>query len=113
MMAGPSYAKLSLSMLINAIVEKMKHWLAAPLPSSNHNAALKKRQPRTGEWFTQGKEFTDWKMVIGSSFIWLHGIRKLERPARVIISRDEDVDQSLLAGCGKTILWSVLLRSNI
>ena len=100
-------------MRLNTTVEKISQWLAAPLPSSNHNAALKKRQLRTGAWFTQGKEFTDWKMVVGSSFMWLHGIRKLERPARIIISGDVDVDWSSIAGCGKTILWSVLLRSNI
>lgn len=59
----------------NPTDEKINQWLAAPNPSSNHNAAVKKRQPGTGEWFTQSKEFADWKIRTGS-FIWLHGIRK-------------------------------------
>ena len=54
---------------------KISQWLDAPLPSSNHNSAMKKRQPNTGEWFTQSKEYADWKTETGS-FIWLHGIRE-------------------------------------
>lgn len=71
-------AKLSLKHAdpgLQSIVEKINRWLAAPLPSSNHNAAVKNRQPSTGEWFTQSKEFADWK-IGKSSLIWLHGIRK-------------------------------------
>lgn len=55
--------------------EKIDRWLAAPLPSSNHNTAMMKRQPSTGEWLTQSKEFMDWKMGT-NSFLWLHGIRE-------------------------------------
>lgn len=68
----------SLSILIlgsNIAVEKIKIWLAAPLPSSNHNTAIEKKQPCTGEWFIQSKEFAEWKMGT-SSFIWLNGIRE-------------------------------------
>ena len=57
------------------IADKIIQWLAAPLPSSNHNNAMKKRQPGTGEWFTQSKDFVDWRIEI-NSFIWLHGIRE-------------------------------------
>lgn len=59
----------------NFTAEKIQKWLDAPLPTSNHNIAMKKRQPSTGEWFTQSKEFTDWKMGT-SCFVWLHGIRE-------------------------------------
>lgn len=56
-------------------VENIKKWLSAPLASSNHNTAMKKRQPSTGEWFIQSREFAEWK--VGTiSFIWLHGIRE-------------------------------------
>ena len=75
---GKYDAKLSLSILILRFeipVDNIIKWLAAPLPSSNHNTAIKKKQPRTGEWFTQSKEFADWKTGT-SSFIWLHGIRR-------------------------------------
>ena len=50
-------------------------WLAAPDPSMNHELARKKRQPKTGEWFTRGSHFTIWKDQ-PSSFLWLYGIRK-------------------------------------
>lgn len=60
---------------LNITVEKINQWLAAPLPSSNHNTAVMKRQARTGEWFTQSNDFADWK-IGKSSFIWLHGIRE-------------------------------------
>ena len=70
--------------------QKLQQWLAAPEPSSNHNAAMKKRQPSTGEWFTGSKEFIQWK-IASSSFLWLHGI----------------------PGCGKTILCSTIIQKVI
>ena len=75
---GKYYAKLSLSILIlrfEISVDNLIKWLAPPLPSSNHNTAIKKKQPRTGEWFTQSEDFADWKTGT-SSFMWLHGIRR-------------------------------------
>ena len=50
-------------------------WLEAPDPSSNHNTARQKQQPGTGAWFTNSKEFADWRTE-SNRFIWLHGIRK-------------------------------------
>ena len=79
------HTSLFLNILIlgfDIIVEKINQWLAAPLPSSNHNTAIKKRQPGTGQWFTQSKEFADWKNGT-SSFTWLHGIRKSWNPVEV------------------------------
>lgn len=92
------YAKLPLSILIlgiHIIVERINQWLVAPLPSSNHSTAMKKRQPSTGEWFTQSEEFEDWKMGT-SSFIWLHGIRKSLRNQFII--RDADCFKQLDVG---------------
>lgn len=66
-------------MKTNRNADNINQWLAAPLPSSNHNAAIKKRQPRTSEWFTQSKEFADWKIET-NSFIWLYGIRESWKP---------------------------------
>ena len=80
-----NYTRLPLIILtlgLNTIAEKIDQWLAAPLPSSNHNAAMKKRQPTTGEWFTQSKEYADWK-IRTNSFIWLHGIRKSYHSVRM------------------------------
>ena len=73
-----NHDELSLAVKEDIMVQlalKINQWLAAPTPFSNHNNAVKKREPRTGEWFTQSKEFADWK-VGTSSFIWLHGIRE-------------------------------------
>ncbi|KAH9204132.1 hypothetical protein DL95DRAFT_377186 [Leptodontidium sp. 2 PMI_412] len=66
--------------------QKIRHWLSAPDPSTNHNAACKLRQARTGEWFLKSDEFEKWKMT-SRSFLWLHGI----------------------PGCGKSVLCSTAL----
>jgi hypothetical protein len=55
--------------------QKIYQWLSSPDPSSNHNAACKKRQPTTGAWFVRSDQFEEWKMG-SNSFLWLHGIRK-------------------------------------
>jgi len=57
-------------------------WLSNTDPTINHNAACEKHEPQTGNWFIQGKDYSQWKET-PSSFLWLHGI----------------------PGCGKTILW--------
>ncbi|KAH0547714.1 hypothetical protein FGG08_000204 [Glutinoglossum americanum] len=66
---------------------KIYQWLSAPDPSSNHNEACKKRQPTTGTWFIESKQFSDWK-ANPNSFLWLYGI----------------------PGCGKTILTSAIVE---
>ncbi len=55
--------------------KKIHQWLSPPDPSSNHDAACKKRQPTTGAWFVEGPQFEEWK-INPNSFVWLHGIRK-------------------------------------
>ncbi|KAI9735737.1 MAG: hypothetical protein M1818_006345 [Claussenomyces sp. TS43310] len=62
-------------------------WLSSPDPSSNHNAACKKRQATTGEWFVGSEQFEEWQRS-SNSFLWLHGN----------------------AGCGKTILCSTIIE---
>jgi hypothetical protein len=54
--------------------QKTHQWLSPPDPSTNHNAACKKRQPTTGAWFVEGDQFAKWKCS-SNSFLWLHGIR--------------------------------------
>jgi hypothetical protein len=55
--------------------QKIHEWLSPPDPSSNHNAACKKKQPMTGAWLVEGPQFEEWK-TRPNSFLWLHGIRK-------------------------------------
>jgi len=54
---------------------KIFRWLSSPDPSSNHNSARKKQQPKTGAWFLDGSQFDQWR-TNPNSFLWLHGIRK-------------------------------------
>jgi len=53
---------------------KIYQWLSPPDPSTNHNAACKKRQSKTGAWFIEGNQFAKWKWS-SNSFLWLYGIR--------------------------------------
>ncbi|KAL8935840.1 MAG: hypothetical protein Q9216_005232 [Gyalolechia sp. 2 TL-2023] len=62
-------------------------WLSAPDPSTNFNAALKRRHIGTGKWLLENHKYQDWKAARGS-FLWLHGI----------------------PGCGKTVLSSTIIE---
>src|SRR2546423_6414390 len=85
-------------------LQKIHRWLAAPDPSSNHNAACGKRQLTTGSWFVGGSQFARWKAA-SDSMLWLYGIRMLLRNKHY--SRSNFANLSQTAGCGKTILWQV------
>ena len=76
------------SLEIERDTTRIAEWLKAPDPSSNHNAARKKWQATTGEWFTNSRDFAQWKTV-PNSFLWLHGI----------------------PGSGKTILCSTIIQN--
>lgn len=51
---------------------KLSSWLRVPDPSTNYQAALKKRHAQTGSWLLTSSQFCDWKRST-SSFLWLHG----------------------------------------
>ena len=53
----------------------------------NHNAALKKKQQTTGEWFTKGEDFADWNEG-STSFLWLHGNGELSYITRNTSTND-------------------------
>jgi hypothetical protein len=61
------------------VKKRFGHWLDAPDPSSNHNAACGKKQPGTGSWFLRCEQFMSWKMD-PSSLLWVHGIREFFVP---------------------------------
>ncbi|KAF2678771.1 hypothetical protein K458DRAFT_435608 [Lentithecium fluviatile CBS 122367] len=67
---------------------ELDHWLSPPVPSKNHNEALKQHQKGTGSWFLQSDAFVAWKSQ-RNSFLWLYGI----------------------PGCGKTILSSTIIEN--
>ena len=78
---------LEISTKADSLRSKILQWLKAPDPSSNYNAALKRRHPGTGSWLLKYEAFLRWKDS-SSSFLWLFGN----------------------AGCGKTFLCSTLLE---
>jgi hypothetical protein len=53
---------------------KIIQWLSTTDPSSNHHAACRKHQHRTGEWLINRVDFKEWKRT-RNSLIWLYGIR--------------------------------------
>ncbi|KAI9783618.1 MAG: hypothetical protein M1816_001209 [Peltula sp. TS41687] len=67
--------------------EEALQWLETVTPSSNHNAACKKHEPGTGEWFLRSPKFDNWKDA-HNSILWLYGI----------------------PGCGKTVLNSTIVE---
>jgi hypothetical protein len=52
--------------------ERIHRWLAAPDPSPNYYAALKKPQPKIDAWFIEGRQFGQWCREL-ESVIWLYG----------------------------------------
>ncbi|KAI9772207.1 MAG: hypothetical protein M1839_002525 [Geoglossum umbratile] len=67
--------------------QKMLEWLSSVDPSTNHNIAVRKREPKTGVWFLESDDFHSWMRSCG--FLWLHGI----------------------PGCGKTVLCSTIIEA--
>ncbi|CAI7603436.1 unnamed protein product [Penicillium pancosmium] len=65
----------------------IRAWLQAPDPSLNQNAFFAKHHPETGLWFIRSPQFTNW-LIERDSFLWLNGF----------------------AGCGKSVLCSVIIH---
>ena len=66
---------------------KIKAWLSAPDPGTNHVAARQRHEPHTGAWLLHSNEYQRWK---AGEFLhlWLYG----------------------KAGCGKTVLCSTVIE---
>ncbi|KAG0648347.1 Ankyrin repeat-rich membrane-spanning [Hyphodiscus hymeniophilus] len=68
--------------------ENLLKWISSLAdPSTNHNNAVKKREPETGVWFLESDDFYTWMRSGG--FLWLYGI----------------------PGCGKTMLCSTIIEA--
>ena len=59
--------------------QKILGFLGSADPKKNQETAIKLRQPGTGIWFTDGKEFKDWYST-KTAKLWLYGIRKCSLP---------------------------------
>ena len=80
------------------MIGKYKTWLDPPDPSINHNSALAKHHPNTGNWLLACPVYENWKKM-SNSFLWLHGLCECyEYDLDVIVT-------PFVAGSGKTILW--------
>ncbi|MCJ1396082.1 hypothetical protein MMC18_008970, partial [Xylographa bjoerkii] len=103
-------------------------WLGPLDPTSIQDAAARKRQANTGQWFLSIEEFRIWR-VASNSFLWIHGIRRpliMEEVAEMIAVDldgpghfDSDLKlndiHDILALCSSliTISTSVLFRSRV
>lgn len=65
----------------------MLRWLAAPDPSSNHQAACAAHSPTTGNWFLTSDAFKSW-WDNPNEHLWIYG----------------------LPGCGKSVLASTIIE---
>lgn len=78
------------SQITDQNIEKLRQWLKAPDPSSNHNSAIKLRNEGSGNWLLQSHLYQDW-LSSPRAFLWLYG-----KP-----------------GCGKTILSSTAIQETL
>ncbi|CUS12882.1 unnamed protein product, partial [Tuber aestivum] len=65
----------------------IQKWLNVVDPTSNYSTALALREPGTGSWLLQGREYMNWKGGRGG-VLWLHGI----------------------PGCGKSVLSATAIE---
>ncbi|CUS06945.1 unnamed protein product, partial [Tuber aestivum] len=68
-------------------LQKIQKWLNVVDPTLNYSSALKLREPGTGNWLLQGREYMDWKEG-RRGLLWLHGI----------------------PGCGKSVLSATAIQ---
>ena len=62
-------------------------WLCQVDPTTNHNEACNKHEPKTGNWLFHNKEYLQWSLT-PNSCLWVNGF----------------------AGCGKTIMASTIIE---
>lgn len=67
--------------------QKVRDWLSAPDPWTNHSAARQRHEPDTGAWLLQSDKYRRWKAG-QLRHLWLYGG----------------------AGCGKTVLSSTVIE---
>lgn len=65
--------KLLLQGHVDDVRQKIRNWLDPVDASSFHKLLQKQRQPGTGKWFLDSKNYVRWKTQ-PSSLLWVHGI---------------------------------------
>ena len=86
----------------NQLRENIHKWLSPPDSSTNHNIACGTHHKKTASWFFQGSIFQEWKST--GSLIWIHG-KRLPRPLSNLTP--SNILSFIVAGSGKSVLWSV------
>ncbi|KAH8649881.1 hypothetical protein BX600DRAFT_528913 [Xylariales sp. PMI_506] len=80
--------KIVNTLYLEGHLNQIHQLLSAADPSINHNEALGKRHPGSGDWFLKSDEYTAWTTGTGqNSLLWLNGI----------------------SGCGKSVLASTIM----
>ena len=82
-----------------------KAWLSPPDPSTNLNIARKAQHQGTATWFFEGNISTEWKFKSTAPLLWIHGIRA----AFVLFYPQILILRTIIAGSGKSVLWSVVI----
>ena len=86
--------------------ECLRRWVTPPDPSTNHTIACGIQHDGSAQWFFRGSIFSEWKST--GSLLWIYGKRMffpIGSPGSVLIIIH------ILAGSGKSILWSVVART--
>ena len=86
----------------NQLRENIHKWLSPPDSSTNHNIACGTHHKKTASWFFQGSIFQEWKST--GSLLWIHG-KRLPRPLSNLTP--SNILSFIVAGSGKSVLWSV------
>ena len=86
----------------NHLRENIHKWLSPPDSSTNHNIACGTHHKKTASWFFQGSIFQEWKST--GSLLWIHG-KRLPRPLSNLTP--SNILSFIVAGSGKSVLWSV------
>ena len=86
----------------NQLRENIHKWLSPPDSSTNHNIACGTHHKKTASWFFQGSIFQEWKST--GSLLWIHG-KRLPRPLSNFTP--SNILSFIVAGSGKSVLWSV------
>ena len=99
----PTTTTVSSNLRWDEIKDAINEWLDPPDVATRLNLVRQARHKGTAEWFLHGSEFEQWKS--SGTLFWIHGMRMfifcLNGP------RAERLP-SLVAGAGKSTLWSVI-----
>ncbi|CUS14574.1 unnamed protein product, partial [Tuber aestivum] len=83
----------------------VQKWLNVVDPTSDYSSARELREPGTGSWLLEGREYMNWKEG-QRGLLWLHGIREFTHwfksyAPRMVIN---------ISGCGKSVLSATVIK---